>query len=68
MIHLVFFPFLQIYCWIYVVLRPIRFCASTFGAIYGNRHEKLCRVKPHHNIHRGSAKPKKPNIFSLSVL
>ncbi|KAM1277227.1 hypothetical protein ACFX13_030358 [Malus domestica] len=26
---------------IYVVPRPLRFCASTFGAVYGKRYEKL---------------------------
>ncbi|RXH77104.1 hypothetical protein DVH24_019992 [Malus domestica] len=28
---------------IYVVPRPLRFCASTFGVVCGNRYEKLCR-------------------------
>ncbi|TQD72805.1 hypothetical protein C1H46_041661 [Malus baccata] len=37
------FTFLQIHGRIYVVPRPLRFCASIFGAVCGNRHEKLCR-------------------------
>ncbi|RXH68059.1 hypothetical protein DVH24_028206 [Malus domestica] len=28
---------------IYVVPRLLQFCASTFGAFCGKRHEKLCR-------------------------
>ncbi|KAM1078414.1 hypothetical protein ACFX19_026088 [Malus domestica] len=36
-------PMIHIPGRIYVVPRPLRFCASTFGAVCGKRHEKLCR-------------------------
>ncbi|KAM1815537.1 hypothetical protein FF1_000032 [Malus domestica] len=34
---------IEIHGHIYVVPRPLRFCASTFGAVCGKRHEKPCR-------------------------
>ncbi|KAM1164545.1 hypothetical protein FF1_024024 [Malus domestica] len=37
-------PLTLIHGRIYVVPRTLRFCASTFGAVCGNRHEKLCRL------------------------
>ncbi|KAM2197630.1 hypothetical protein ACFX1Q_001005 [Malus domestica] len=36
-------PNIEIHGWIYVVPKPLQFCASTFGVVCGKRYEKLCR-------------------------
>ncbi|RXH80853.1 hypothetical protein DVH24_004767 [Malus domestica] len=46
-----------IYGRIYVVPRPLRFCASTFGTVCGNRYEKLCRFSFIFSSHHRETSP-----------
>ncbi|KAM1346501.1 hypothetical protein ACFX13_036546 [Malus domestica] len=47
---------------IYVVPRPLRFCASTFGAVCGKRYEKLSRFSLNSSSHhREPAETQEPN-------
>ncbi|RXH75163.1 hypothetical protein DVH24_029884 [Malus domestica] len=55
-----FFIYFQIHGQIYVVLRPLWFCASIFGAVCGKRHKKSCRFSLNFSSHhRESAETKK---------
>ncbi|KAM1591340.1 hypothetical protein PS1_035552 [Malus domestica] len=44
----------------FTLFQDLRFCASTFGAVCGNRYEKLCRFFFIFHLYRESAKSQKP--------